>query len=212
MSEHVTEWLGAYHDGELHGLRLHQVEQHLTECAACQAELDELQELSALLRETPPITDFLPAERFSTNLALSLPRQPERTRPRRALEIGWWLIPVGVLGAWLFIQVTFALSSVITFAADARMLGTTLSWLQGKPLQMEWFATAMNLFGNQMGSVGQFTLSELNDVNLFIAEVAGSLIPQILLAVLYLGWLASLWFLYLHQSDPIQKTFPNSNV
>ena len=29
MSKHVSEWLNAYHDGELHGSQLHQVEAHL---------------------------------------------------------------------------------------------------------------------------------------------------------------------------------------
>jgi len=51
MNEHVTEWIGAYHDGELRGARLLQVESHLLDCAACQAELDALSALSTLLQE-----------------------------------------------------------------------------------------------------------------------------------------------------------------
>ena len=31
MPEHVTDWLGAYMDGELRGLMLHKVEEHLSE-------------------------------------------------------------------------------------------------------------------------------------------------------------------------------------
>ena len=53
MSNHVTEWLSAYLDGELKGRQLQQVEEHLAECEACQAELDSLQGLSGLLHEVP---------------------------------------------------------------------------------------------------------------------------------------------------------------
>ena len=48
MSNHVSEWLNAYLDGELKNGRLHQVEEHLATCEACQAELESLQGLSAL--------------------------------------------------------------------------------------------------------------------------------------------------------------------
>jgi anti-sigma factor RsiW len=50
MSNHVTEWLNAYLDGELHGSRLYHVEEHLAACEFCQAELESLDHLSALLQ------------------------------------------------------------------------------------------------------------------------------------------------------------------
>ena len=193
MPEHISEWLGAYLDGELHGSRLQQVEQHLAECPHCLAELEEMQALSSLLHETAPAGDFLPTERFVANLTLNLPRQPERTQPRKFLEIGWWLTPVGLLGTWLFIQITSALSDVALFAADAGLLGSNLAWLRGNPPQMGWFVAVMNLFGNQVGLVGQVALSELHEIHLFVTKAAGSLLPQLILAVLYLGWLTTWW-------------------
>jgi anti-sigma factor RsiW len=48
MSTHVSEWLNAYHDGELRGNRLQYVETHLAECELCQAELESLDNLSDL--------------------------------------------------------------------------------------------------------------------------------------------------------------------
>ena len=53
MIEHVSEWLNAFLDGELNGLRLRQVQDHLVSCAACRAELEELQRLSQMLKEAP---------------------------------------------------------------------------------------------------------------------------------------------------------------
>jgi anti-sigma factor RsiW len=89
MTEHVKQWLNAYLDGELRGARMGQVESHLTECAECRAELDDLRGLFTLLRETSPAGEFISTERFVSNLTLSLPRQPEHSQPRRVLEIGW---------------------------------------------------------------------------------------------------------------------------
>ena len=204
MANHVTEWLGAYHDGELRGARLHQVEQHLSACAACQAELDEMRNLSALLQEAAPIGELIPTERFVSNLALSLPRQPEQSQPRDALAIGWWLIPVGLLGIWLFINIAFSLSSVATLVANTDLVSSNLTWLRGNSLQMEWFANALNLFGHQLGAPELETLAVLNNANVFIAQLAGSLIPQILLAVAYLGWLFSWWLR--HQQQPASNS------
>ncbi len=203
MADHVTEWLGAFHDGELHGARLRHVEGHLAECATCQAELNEIQTLSTLLQNTSSIGDFLPSERFVANLALSLPRQPEQPQSRNAFKIAWWLIPVGLLGIWLFIEITYSLSSVVTLAADAALLSGNFVWLRGNPLQMQWFATAMNLFGNQLGAGGREILSVLNDANLFTTQLARLLIPQAILAASYLGWLFSWWLR--HQQQPSQK-------
>jgi len=193
MPKHVTEWLGAYHDGELNSARLRQVEGHLAECAECQAELEGMQGLSALLRETAPADEFLPTERFVANLTLNLPRQPEQPQPRKLLEIGWWLIPFSVLGMWIFLQITFSLSSLALAASDTGLLGNNLSWLQGNPLQTGWFVTIMNLFGSQIGFTGQSILSFLNDSDLFIQNLTGQFFWQALLAVSYLGWLASWW-------------------
>ena len=210
MANHVTEWLGAYHDGELRGARLHQIEGHLAECATCQANLDELRNLSALLQDTAPNGDFLLTERFVSNLVLSMPRGSEQPQPRNALKIGWWLIPVGLLGIWLFIDITLSLGSVVTLAAGTGLLGGNLAWLQGNPLQMQWFATAMNLFGNQLGALGREILSALNDANLFTKQLAGILIPQAILAVSYLGWLSSWWLRHQHQLSQITVSFPQS--
>ena len=207
MANHVTEWLAAYHDGELRGVRLHQIERHLVECATCQAELDEIRNLSALLLNTATNGDFLLTERFVANLALNMPRRSELPQPRNALNIGWWLIPVGLLGIWLFINITLSLSSVVTLAADAGLLDGNLAWLQDNPLQMQWFATAMNLFGNQLGALARETLSALNDANLFISRLTGRLIPQAILAMSYLGWLLSWWLRHQHQPSQSAGSF-----
>ncbi len=193
MSDHVFEWLGAYHDGELRGGRLHQVEQHLAECGACRAELDEIRGLSLFLQDAAPAEGFLPTERFVSNLMLKLPRRPELPLRRINLQIGWWLAPVGLLLALIFVNVTSVLSSAVSLAADAGLLGNGLPWVREAALQMNWFGSAMNLFGDQLSGPGQAILEMLNDANLFIARLIKPLFTQAILAIGYLGWLFAWW-------------------
>ena len=92
MNEHVTPWLGAYHDGELKGHRLRQVEAHLSLCTACSAELEQLQMLRGLLQEHPVAEGLLPAERFVAQVGLRMVRRPEKPAWQRVLETGWRLM------------------------------------------------------------------------------------------------------------------------
>jgi len=193
MVKHMTSWLNAYLDGELPDAQLRRVEDHLAECDECRAELEQMRNLSALLHETTPADEFLPTERFVANLTLNLPRRPVQPQPRKILEIGWWLIPIGALGVWLFFQITFSLSSVILTASETGLLGNGLSWLQGNSPQARWFSMAMDIFGGQLGLAGRFILSAFNDLGLFIHDMMSHFIWQAFFATLYLGWLASWW-------------------
>jgi len=114
MSEHVLDWIGAYHDGELHGSRLRHVEAHLRTCAACQAELAALQGLSARMQASPPMPARTPPEQFVAQVRLRLPPRsapaPGRERLRQAA--GLWL-PLGVLGLWAFCQAVLVVSGLV---------------------------------------------------------------------------------------------------
>jgi len=193
MADHVSEWLGAYHDDELHGARLRQVERHLTECNACQAKLDEIRSISNLLHSFEPVEDFLSAERFAANLALRLPRQGEPAPTHPALKTAWWLVPIGVLGIWLCVAITQSLSSLLTLGVDSGLLNGNLARLGGNPSQMDWFATALDLFNGQLGGLGLEILTWLNDANLFLVQLVGNLMPYVILGVGYLVWLAFWW-------------------
>lgn len=192
MAEHVTEWLEAYHDGELGAAATRRIEAHLAECPACRAELEEIRRLSELLRDEIPFGDFISADRFAANLALSLPRRPAGPQPRTNGRIAWWALPVGLLALLLFINVTYTLGAALTIAADAGLIGSA-GWLQGAPVQMDWFDSAMQLFGDRLAAPGWTVLSVLNDANVVIAQAARPLVLQALVAAAYLGWLLVWW-------------------
>jgi hypothetical protein len=189
MPEHITEWLGAYLDGELRGARLRHVETHLSDCETCQMELDELCGLSVLLRETSPLADFLPRERFIANLTLNLPRQNGATQTPRAAEFGWWMIPVGIILAWIFMQLSAYISTALLAAVNLGLFGEGFSWLWGESTRQSlWFAWLTRLVGEPAGS-----LTLLNTLDLFLRDLVSHYFWQAVLGLGYLVWLIRSW-------------------
>lgn len=193
MVDRFTEWLGAYHDGELGGARLRQLEQHLAGCAACQAELAEMRKLSAALHETPLGDEFLPAERFASQLVLRMPRQPVHSQPWSAGKAGWWLAPFMLLGMWLFLDITLALTSAAALFVETGLLNGSLAWIQPEPLQMGWYVTLMDWFGSNLSVPGQQAMAALHSVSQWATQAAGRFFLEAILGLAYLGWLAAWW-------------------
>jgi hypothetical protein len=193
MIEHVTELLGTYLDGELRGLRLHQVEEHLSRCKACRKELEELRSLSTLLQETVPAEAFTPTERFVSNLALSLPRRSETRPARKPLEFIWWLVPAGVLGAWIFLQTVFTVSTVVSTADLTGLLGNATAWLQNGSQQTVWFSASMSMFGSHINGNQRSLLDVLNGLSVFGSSIALQAVLQGGIGLLLGTWLAFWW-------------------
>ncbi|MGF1505656.1 MAG: anti-sigma factor family protein [Anaerolineae bacterium] len=105
MDKHVTQWLGAYYDGELSGRRLQQVEEHLATCEQCQEELDALSAISSWLHSEQPFTGELPPERFVAQVELLLPReQIEPHWTSRLISRGWQMMPIILAAGWVLLQ------------------------------------------------------------------------------------------------------------
>jgi len=207
MREHVSEWLSAYLDGELQGLRLSQVETHLNECAACRSELTELRSLSALLKDTAPAETFTSTERFVANLTFRLPRHPETARRRPATGIVWWLVPVAVLGAWVFAQTVLTVSTLVSTANFAGLFGNAAAWLQSSPQHTNLFSATMNLLGGGLNENVQALLSILDDLRIVQWDLTTQLLWQAVIGILYWIWLAMWWF---RQRAEAMPHFPQS--
>lgn len=188
MPNHVTEWLNAYLDGELRGHRLHQVEEHLAECKACQVELRSLQDLSGLLHKVPA-PEFTSPERFATQVNLLLPQRPVTAPSSRLFEIGWWMIPVGLLAAWAFVSTTSIVSNMISAANNFGLVDSANTLLiSGASDPVNWIST-----------LGQFGFLEGNNLQWFkmTENYSRNVIPQFVwrvsIALLYLTWIAIWW-------------------
>src|SRR5262245_7350025 len=123
MSSHVSEWLNAYHDGELRGIRLKQVEAHLAECQVCQAEHESLKKLSGVLSEVH-VPRFTRPEQFAGQVNLRLPQSQRGSLGKRALEIGWWMVPVGLAATWIFFSTVFVVRDLMSAANNLGLLSS----------------------------------------------------------------------------------------
>jgi len=205
MTEHVTAWLGAYHDGELHGHRRHQVEAHLAECATCRAELESLQALSALLQESPVAVEITSPERFVANVGLRLPRRPEQTAWQRALETGWQLVPVGLLGAWTFAHAVFIVAGVLLFALRLGVGGDLVALLPYTAPQSTWLGEALSLSDAGLSDVGRIALQLLGRGGPLGWGTMLYLVSLVVIGLLYWSWLASWWARRQHEKLELEK-------
>lgn len=187
MSDHILEQLGAYLDGELHGGQLHKVEAHLADCESCRMELASLKSLSEMLRDAPA-ADFPSVERFAANVNLRLARRPETPLQRKALELGWSLVPVGLLLAWIFVHTTNFVSNGVAVANQAGLLDGGAAWLASTASQADWSAT-LGQFGLLRGNGLQ--MAEVTEA--FSRTAIPGIAWQVAIALLYLCWIAIGW-------------------
>lgn len=188
MSNHVTEWLNTYLDNELHGSRLQQVEAHLTGCETCQAELESLEKLSGWLQEIP-VPDFTPPEHFAAQVSLRLPHPKRVTPAKKVLEVGWWMIPVGLLGIWVLISAVFLIYDMVAVADNFGFLTNISDWMRLGPSNRAAWSSALG----QIGILSGNSLGLVASIEAFTRTLLPQIILQISIALLYLSWIAIWW-------------------
>jgi len=188
MSDHILELLGAYLDGELHSKQLHEVETHLSECLVCQEEYAALQALSETLQGAPS-PDFSSPERLAAEVTLRLPRKPSAPTQNKVLNIGWWLVPVGLIITWIFISTTFLTSDLVTAANGFGLLNSGTDWLASSSSTETIYSSLLGQFGLlEPGLLQLFRLSES-----FTRKFISNNFWQVSIAMLYLSWIAIWW-------------------
>ncbi|MCK6538596.1 MAG: zf-HC2 domain-containing protein [Anaerolineales bacterium] len=188
MSDHVTEWLNAYYDGELKGGRLRQVEDHLAACEACRAELESLRGLSALLHEVPAM-EFVSQERFVSQVNLRLFQRRSSPTKNRVVEVGWWMIPVGLLMAWVFFSTTALVSDMVAAAGNLGVLNGVSALPASDPSANAIWASTLGRIGLLEGE----SLKWVESTESFTRNVLPQFVWQVSIAMLYLSWIAIWW-------------------
>lgn len=204
MSNHVSEWLNAYLDGELPRSRLHYVQTHLAECDACLAELDSLENLSVLLHQVPA-PEFTLAERFAAQVNLRLPPQKATTSRKKILEVGWWMIPVGLLAIWIAINTSFFVYDMLSVANSFGLLTNVSDWMR---LVTSNFAGWSSVLG-EIGILRGNSLNLVTSTEAFTRTSWIQITLQVSIALLYLSWIVLWWARntrYQHQQrgQPVQ--------
>jgi predicted anti-sigma-YlaC factor YlaD len=187
MSDHITDQLNAYMDGELKGKKLHKVDDHLAVCETCRAELESLQGLSALLQEYPA-PEFTSNERFVTQVNLLLFERRNAAPRSRILEVGWWMIPVGLLAAWIFISTAGLISNMISAADTFGLLGGASALISDTPESTTWTSRL-----GQVGVLQGSSLQWAESTESFTKNVLPQFIWQASIALMYLTWIAIWW-------------------
>jgi hypothetical protein len=191
MHEDMRTLLNAYLDGELQGTRLLEIKLHLAACQSCRNELKELRLVSDLL-QAAPTPEFMPADRFVSNLNLSLPRRAWRDLPPKPGSLAWWLVPAGLMAAWIFIQTLYNFGNVVTAAQWTGLFGQAANLLSGGGQQTVWFAAISGLFGQDaVGATA--TLPLLNQLSLFGTNMLVGFLWQALIVILYWAWMFVWW-------------------
>ena len=190
MSNHMTEWLNAYLDGELKNGKLHQVEKHLVECEECREELESLKSLSSLLHEVPA-PEFTPSERFAAQVSLRLPHEKPRVVKHKAHEVGWWMIPVSLLLLWVLIGSVEVVGHVVSAANEFGLLslGDAPTWLVPGSSNGAVWSGRLGDFGLLSGDSLQW--AELTES--FTRDNLPQIVWQSAIALLYLSWIAIWW-------------------
>lgn len=196
MSNHVTEWLNAYLDGELQGNRLQHVQEHLAACEVCQDELDALQSLSGLLQAVP-LPDFPSPERFATQVNLLLPQKRTATPNSRLFEIGWWMIPVGLLAVWVFISTAALLGDAVSTAKNFGILDSTTASFISAPSETVEVTSTLGQFGMLHGN----SLQWAETTESFTRGLFPQIILQVAVALLYVTWFAVWWARHTRQMN-----------
>ena len=190
MHEEMRALLNAYLDGELHGWRLQEMETHLASCDTCRKELEELRLVSGWLQADTAIKAPSP-DRFVSRLTLSLPRRPQHERTSKPIPLVWWLVPAGLLMAWVFIQTVYSLTDLVAVANLTGLLGNVSQWL-GNGQESTWLSAATTFFGGQI--LAQPTLSLVNNISVTIFNLFSGFLWQAVIVLLYWAWLCLWWF------------------
>jgi anti-sigma factor RsiW len=200
MYEEMQPLLNAYLDGELHGKRLKDMETHLAACETCQKELEELRLVSERLQADTGV-EAPSAERFVSQLTLSLPRRTQQERPTKPISPAWWLVPAGLLLGWVFIQTVYTLTDVVTAANLTGLLGGASKWL-GSGEQSAWLGAATTMFGGQI--LAQPAVSLLNNVSVAATGLFSELLWQAIIVLLYWAWLVFWWLRHNPQPERLK--------
>ena len=193
MSDHMTEWIAAYHDGELKPDRRAWVEAHLAGCAECRREMVELSALSGLLGADPAPMPLTAEEVFVGQVLGRLPR-PVEPFWRRAARTSLRYTPLGLFAAWAFFQAVIAVTGALMLAMNLfppveQALSALLPLREGGADGgvFSWLGRAWGSLALPRPSGLVETVGWAGPLALFDIALAG------LFAVLFLAWLAGFW-------------------
>lgn len=186
---HVSQYLSAYYDGELHGETRARVQAHLMECEACTAELESFASLSALLQEAPGIMPEASPQGTAVQVDRRIAYLTQDSWERKLLRNGWRYAPVFLIATWAFGRAVLWVSTFVS----AFLPRNSVSYLESLfdiNFQIGWATLLHRLLD---GSIPTGLPSNI------LAYGAYSLFLTLFTAILMASWLASAWVYRRHK-------------
>jgi hypothetical protein len=202
-SEHVSDWLGAYMDGEVRASERQCIEAHLILCAECRAELEALTQLSRRLQESPLPEPATPAGRFAAQVALRLPPR----MAKRPSQIGWGLVLLGVVFTLGTHQIMTGLGTLLSLGSQSGLLKDLSNTLIISPPNSIWLSI-LTFFLQGGAERNHMLLQVLYQWDSWLGPLANSLAWQGRIAILYWAGLLLWW---IHRTRETSPGIPSSN-
>jgi hypothetical protein len=197
MSQHLETWINAYLDGELTEKQQQKMEIHLSKCQQCRLDLDEYQNLSSLLQDSPPADGLKSSEQFTAEVNLLLPRQ-QLVPKSRLPKIIWIIIPVVLLAGFVFLQALALFSDLAALIPGAEgLLTSTFSNPDVDLIIFPWLQTTIR---EALLWTGNGWLFHWNAITQFFTTTV--------IGILYVLWLAG-WWVRNRQTKAQQTEFDN---
>lgn len=190
--EHPIQFLGAYLDGELSASQEKMVQNHLERCAACREEVEELKRLSHLLSLPAQPEGITPADRFAAQVGLQLSRQPLRAVSKPSFAWGWWVVPAGIIAAWVFLQAAGIVINLITWLGWLGVGGEGAAWLLSPDLPSGWVASTLSLFRSDF-PMDRSVLSAMKTGEWLGWSMVINFVMLAALGGIYWAWLVLFW-------------------
>ncbi len=205
MNAHAAKWLDGYIDGEIHGARLHKIEEHLKSCTMCQFELEQIRKLSILLEECPPATTRTSREQFAAQVGLRMPRTKSiqsRTTWQEAVSLGWLAIPVSIILVWALSQ------TILLIINGIQGMGVALPWTTSISSFDSWVGSIdlSRIFGSGVWNAASDAVAWLDIGERLVYVFAPYLTITIVTAVFLWCWMVCWWVLHQRHQQQFNHT------
>ena len=185
MSEHVSNILNAYYDGELNPNQMRKVERHLAQCSSCQEAYDDIVSTSAWLHQLPE-PEMVPADKMAADIALLLPREQEKPRSQSNSSIIWWIVPIVLFSIWVLAGSTHIVSNVLITANEFGFIAIDPALFTTQSINDLIFSS----FIENLSTIVPKDLSWMIETQGFLRESIIRSVINLSIAMLYLSWIA----------------------
>ncbi len=180
MTDHITDLIDLYLDGEIGSRVAGEIDLHLAECAECTRELSRRRRLSALIRSQPGMKSRKNNREFTEEVMAGITHSSEAGyENNNKLEIAWLIVPVFLVVGLAFLQTVWVQSSLVSYVPPINEI------LDPSQILLPFSFAIPSTFNQVIRLLPGSSIWSWNGISTGILAIA--------LGSLYLSWLAGWW-------------------